>query len=79
MTIRDPYPQPGTEGWHHLNMMSDGRVAYSQFHGWRLTCAWCEYSAEADTKTAALALMQAHYDQICGRGNAFVLAGRVDA
>lgn len=76
---RDPYPQPGTDGRRHLDAMADAGAAYQQFHGWQLACAWCEYVAEGRTKSAALVLMQAHYDRICGRGNAVLLAGRVDA
>ncbi len=76
-TLRGSYPQPGTEGLRHLDCMRGEGAAYSQFYGWQLTCAWCEYVAQASTKTAALALMQAHYDRLCGRGNAVIFAGPV--
>jgi hypothetical protein len=51
----------------HADSVQETGEAYTEFHGWVLTCSWCDTGqVRAATKTAAVALMQEHYDKVCG-------------
>lgn len=56
------------ESQRHRDALADTHDAYTQFQGWVLTCLWCDFVARGATKTAALVLMQAHYDRVLPEG-----------
>jgi len=49
---------------HHADSVVDTGEAYTQFHGWVLSCLWCEYKAYGRTKREALKkLYENHYEK----------------
>lgn len=52
------------KGRDHVDALADTADAYTQFHGWVLTCSWCDFECRGKTKAAAIALMQHHYDDL---------------
>jgi hypothetical protein len=51
----------------HEDALADTGDAYTQFHGWLLTCCWCRTQVTAKTKAEALDGMRDHYREVCGR------------
>ena len=47
----------------HQDSVADTGEAYTAFHGWVLTCLWCDCIARGATKREALANLQEHYDR----------------
>ena len=45
----------------HRDAVAETHEAYTQFHGWLLTCAWCGHTVLGRTKGLALTGMQRHY------------------
>ena len=46
----------------HRDAVNETHEAYYQFHGWVLTCAWCDHKVLGRTKGLALTRMQLHYN-----------------
>ena len=49
------------QGEIHRDAVNETREAYYQYHGWILSCAWCDHKSRGKTKTLALMGMQEHY------------------
>ena len=60
---------PTEEGAYPLDAVMDSGEAYTQFHGWTLSCLWCEHRTQGKTKREALAKMQLHYNGFYGIGD----------
>lgn len=58
------FTDPETGGAAHADALADTHEAYYQYHGWVLTCCWCEYRTFGDTKREALDEMRKHYRDI---------------
>jgi len=57
-----------TQAQIHRDALADTHNAYSAFHGWRLTCLWCDYYTVGQTKAKALSRMQEHYNRVLPEG-----------
>lgn len=47
----------------HRDAVAETGEAYTAFHGWILTCIWCDCEARGDTKRDALDRLRVHYDR----------------
>jgi len=51
------------QGEIHRDAVNETHEAYTQYHGWVLSCTWCDYKVRGKTKTLALEWMQEHYSE----------------